>query len=226
MVGYWPVKVVLENVAHAYGSREGRRLALSVRELSVDSGAHVCLVGRSGSGKTTLLNVLSGVLVPTSGRVNVGGVDLFSLNEPARDALRARSIGCVFQTFNLLAGLSALENLTLAQRFAGIEAQAAKRRALELLELLGLGGRAGALPGQLSVGEQQRVAIARAVSKSPGLVLADEPTASLDDDNADAAIDLLLETCARSTLVVVTHDPRLIRRFPTPTDMAALAVPS
>jgi putative ABC transport system ATP-binding protein len=222
MVGFGSVKVVLENVAHAYGSPAGRRHALSVRELHVDSGAHVCLVGRSGSGKTTLLNILSGVLVPTSGRVSVGEVDLFSLNEPQRDALRARSIGCVFQTFNLLPGLSALENLTLAQRFAGIQAQAARRRALELLELLGLGDRADALPGELSVGEQQRVAIARAVSKSPGLVLADEPTASLDDANADAAIELLLGTCAQSTLVVVTHDPRLIRRFPTPTDMAEL----
>lgn len=183
----------------------------------------MCLVGRSGSGKSTLLNVLSGVLVPTSGRVNLGGIELFSLSEPARDALRSRSIGCVFQTFNLLAGLSALENLTLAQRFAGIPASAARRRALELLEQLGLAERAAALPGELSVGEQQRVAIARAVSKSPGLVLADEPTASLDDDNAAAAIDLLLQACARSTLVVVTHDPRLIRRFPAPTDMAELA---
>jgi putative ABC transport system ATP-binding protein len=220
------VKVVLENVTHAYGSSAGRQPALRVRELCVDSGAHVCLVGRSGSGKTTLLNVLSGVLVPTSGRVNVGGIDLFSLNEPERDALRARSIGCVFQTFNLLTGLSALENLTLAQRFAGVQAQAAKRRGLELLDLLGLRDRADALPGELSVGEQQRVAIARAVSKSPGLVLADEPTASLDDDNANAAIDLLLETCARSTLLVVTHDPRLIRRFPTPTDMTELGAAS
>jgi putative ABC transport system ATP-binding protein len=220
------VKVVLENVTHAYGAPAGRRPALSVRQLSVDSGAHVCLVGRSGSGKTTLLNVLSGVLVPTSGRVNVGGLDLFSLNEPQRDALRARSIGCVFQTFNLLAGLSALENLTLAQRFAGIQAQPAKRRALELLDQLGLRDRADALPGELSVGEQQRVAIARAVSKSPGLVLADEPTASLDDDNAAAAIELLLATCAQSTLVVVTHDPRLICRFPRPTDMAELMTTS
>jgi ABC-type lipoprotein export system ATPase subunit len=197
-----------------------------VRQLAIDSGAHVCLVGRSGSGKTTLLNVLCGVLVPTAGRVVLGGTDLFALSEAARDALRSRSIGCVFQTFNLLPGLSALENLTLAQRFAGISSQAARRRAEELLELLGLRERAAALPSELSVGEQQRVAIARAVSKSPALVLADEPTASLDDDNASAAIDLLLETCARSTLVVVTHDPRVIRRFPEPTDMAELSAPS
>src|SRR5688572_16315786 len=122
VLGCWLLKVELENVTHAYGSRAlppGRRPALSVRGLSIESGEHVCLVGRSGSGKTTLLNVLSGVLVPTSGRVRLGHTDLFALSEPARDALRARSIGCVFQTLNLLGGLSAQENLTLAQRFAG-----------------------------------------------------------------------------------------------------------
>jgi putative ABC transport system ATP-binding protein len=221
-----PLKVELQDVRHVYRSHSGPRDALRIAELQIESGAHTCLVGRSGSGKTTLLNVLCGVLAPTSGRVVLGGTDLFALSEPARDALRSRSIGCVFQTFNLLGGLSALENLTLAQRFAGISAQQARRRADELLELLGLRDRAGALPSELSVGEQQRVAIARAVSKSPGLVLADEPTASLDDDNAALAIELLFETCARSTLVVVTHDPRLIRRFPAAIDMAALSVSS
>ncbi len=219
------VKVVLEDVSHGYGAGPGARSVVNVPALQIESGAHLCLVGRSGSGKTTLLNILCGVLVPSSGRVTLGGDDLFSLSEPARDALRARSIGCVFQTLNLLDGLSALENLTLAQRFAGISASQARRRAFELLELLGLQDRAGALPFELSVGEQQRVAIARAVSKAPGLVLADEPTASLDDDNAGAAIDLLLEACARSTLVVATHDARLIRRFPSPTTMAELSAP-
>jgi putative ABC transport system ATP-binding protein len=217
------VKVSIKGLTHVYASGAERRTALEVGRLALERGAHLCLVGRSGSGKTTLLNVLCGVLLPTRGRVLLDDTDLFSLSEPARDALRARSIGCIFQTFNLLDGLTALENLTLAQRFAGISAVQARRRADELLELLGLRDRAGARPTELSVGEQQRVAIARAVSKSPGLVLADEPTASLDDANADAAIELLLATCAGSTLVVVSHDARLIRRFALTQNMSELS---
>jgi putative ABC transport system ATP-binding protein len=199
------------------------RAALRVRELSLAEDSHVCLVGSSGSGKTTLLNVLAGVLVPSAGQVRLGDTDLFALSEPARDHFRARHIGCVFQTLNLLQGLSALENLTLAQHFAGIPEAQAKARARELLEQLGLGDRADARPSQLSLGEQQRVAIARAVSKRPALVLADEPTASLDDDNARAAIDLLLDTCKASTLIVASHDARLIERFSDVRPLASLA---
>jgi putative ABC transport system ATP-binding protein len=217
------VKIAIDGLLHVYAQRSERRTALDIRRLSIDEGAHVCLSGRSGSGKTTLLNILCGVLVPTAGRVYLGDTDLFSLSEPERDVLRSRSIGCIFQTFNLLDGLSALENLTLAQRFAGISANQARRRADELLELLGLRDRAGARPPELSVGEQQRVAIARAVSKAPSLVLADEPTASLDDENAHAAIELLLTTCESSTLVVVTHDARLIARFASATNLAELS---
>jgi putative ABC transport system ATP-binding protein len=217
------LKVRIEDLTHVYAAGAERRPALDVRRLSIARGSRLCLVGRSGSGKTTLLNILCGVLLPTKGRVYLGDTDLFSLSESARDALRSRSIGCIFQTFNLLDGLSAFENLTLAQRFAGIGAGQARRRADELLELLGLRDRAGARPPELSVGEQQRVAIARAVSKAPGLVLADEPTASLDDDNARAAIDLLLETCANSTLVVVSHDARLIQRFAATQSMTELS---
>ena len=164
------MNVFLEGVRHAYA---GGRAALAVGRLVIGSGERVCLVGRSGSGKTTLLNVLAGVLVPSAGRVRLGEVELSTLREPERDALRARSIGCVFQTFNLLEQLSALENLTLAQRFAGIASEPARRRARELLTELGLGEREGARPSELSLGEQQRLAIARAVSKRPSLVLAD-----------------------------------------------------
>jgi putative ABC transport system ATP-binding protein len=220
------LKVRIEDLMHVYARARGQRAALDIRGLQIESGSHLCLVGRSGSGKTTLLNILCGVLRPTTGRVFLGEVELSGLSEAERDRLRARSIGCIFQTFNLLDGLSALENLTLAQRFAGISQNHALRRAEELLELLGLGDSASARPPELSVGEQQRLAIARAVSKAPGLVLADEPTASLDDENASAAIDLLFQTCAGSTLVVVTHDARLIQRFPTATPMASLTAAS
>jgi ABC-type lipoprotein export system ATPase subunit len=217
------VNISIEGLRHVYSGCREPRPALHIRDLQIESGSHRCLVGRSGSGKTTLLNILCGVLVPTSGSVRLGGVDLFALKEAERDALRSRSIGCVFQTFNLLDGLSAHENLTLGQRFAGIPQAKARARADELLEQLGLADRASARPPELSVGEQQRLAIARAVSKGPSLVLADEPTASLDDENAALAIDLLLETCKGSTLLVVTHDARVIERFGTAQNMAELS---
>lgn len=221
------MKVRIQALQHVYGSRRGHqrpaRAALDVAHLELESRSHLCLVGSSGSGKSTLLNILAGILVPTAGEVYLGETNLFSLTEARRDTLRSRSIGCVFQTLNLLQGLSAMENLTLAQRFAGIPAAEARKRAHELLEMLGLLDRADARPSELSVGEQQRVAIARAVSKHPALVLADEPTASLDDENARAAIDLLLEACATSTLVVATHDARVTSRFGSVCELGSLS---
>jgi ABC-type lipoprotein export system ATPase subunit len=215
------VNICLRNLRHSYGPH-GLRAALAVLSLDVTARSQLCLVGSSGSGKSTLLNILAGVLVPTAGQVLLGEQDLFALSEVDRDRFRAQHIGCVFQSLNLLQGLSVVENLLLAQRFAGIPAVRARRQALELLERLGLAERAHARPTQLSLGEQQRVAIARAVCKQPALVLADEPTASLDDRNARAAIDLLLETCQQSTLLVASHDQRLIDRFQNVVSLAEL----
>lgn len=217
------MKVELQQLRHSYGPRATGRAALVVDALQIEAESALCLVGSSGSGKTTLLNILAGVLVPSSGRVQIAEQDLFALSEAERDSFRARHIGCVFQTLNLLQGLSVLENLTLAQRFAGIAAGQARRKGLELLEQLGLGERARARPAQLSLGEQQRVAIARAVCKAPGLVLADEPTASLDDGNTAAAIDLLVQSCRHSTLIVASHDARVIGRFERVVSLAELA---
>jgi putative ABC transport system ATP-binding protein len=217
------LKLSIQSVQHVYPGAPAGRAAVRVARLEVESRAKSCLVGSSGSGKTTLLHIVAGILVPSAGHVWLGETDVFGLSEAERDGWRARHVGCVFQTFNLLQSLSALENLTLAQRFAGIAAETAKRRALELLEQLNLADRAHARPAQLSVGEQQRVAIARAVSKTPALLLADEPTASLDDENAAAALDLLLATSADSTLLVASHDPRLIARFSAVQPLASLA---
>ncbi len=216
------MQVHVQGLRHLYGGPGPGRVALDVVELRVESHAKLCLIGGSGSGKTTLLNVLAGVLVPSAGEVVVGEQSLFRLSEAERDIFRARHVGCVFQTLNLLLGLSVLENLTLAQHFAGISPAPAQRRALELLEQLGLAERARARPVELSLGEQQRVAIARAVCKGPGLLLADEPTASLDDENARAAIDVLFDTCRSSTLIVASHDARLIERFEFVQPLAAL----
>lgn len=216
------MNVRLRNLRHSYGPH-GLRAALAISALDVASRSQLCLVGSSGSGKSTLLHILAGVLVPSAGQVSIDGQELYALSEVQRDRLRARHIGCVFQTLNLLQGLSVLENLTLAQRFAGIAPAPARRQAVALLERLGLGTRAEARPAQLSLGEQQRVAIARAVCKRPALVLADEPTASLDDANASAAIDLLLDSCRDSTLLVTSHDQRLLTRFQTVLPLAQLA---
>jgi putative ABC transport system ATP-binding protein len=215
------LKLSVQGLEHIYPGSAGA--AVCVGRLDVESRGKVCLVGSSGSGKTTLLHIVAGILVPSSGRVTLGETDVFGLSEVERDGWRARHVGCVFQTFNLLQSLSALENLTLAQRFAGIAAEAARRRAFELLEQLKLADRAHARPAQLSAGEQQRVAIARALSKAPALVLADEPTASLDDENAAAALDLLLATSAESTLLVASHDARLIARFESVQPLVSLA---
>lgn len=178
----------------------------------VRPGEQVALFGRSGCGKSTLLHVLSGVLSPTAGRVRVCGTDLAALNEAARDAFRAREIGYVFQSLNLLPGYTALENVLLGATFAR---RADRSSAVSLLKTMGLAGRMDHPPSALSLGEQQRVAVARALVKEPALVLADEPTASLDPRSSAQVIELLQSACrgCGSTLVLVTHEMEILERF-------------
>ncbi len=188
---------------------------LNIPQLDVASGEDVCLVGSSGSGKTTLLNILAGITLPSSGSVHHDNTDICSLSEVRRDHFRAENIGYVFQTFNLLQGLSSLENVLLAMTFGGLKGKAARERALNLLERVGLSHRSDARPATLSVGEQQRVAIARALANSPRVVLADEPTANLDESIGDEVIGLLKEVTAteHSSLILVTHEENVRRRF-------------
>jgi putative ABC transport system ATP-binding protein len=196
----------VKSLSHRYGART----ALRVDGFALARGEHCALIGPSGSGKTTLLHVLAGILPPADGEVRLDGEDLY---RPARDdRWRGARIGVVPQKLHLLGGLSALDNVRIAQYFAGSVDGGAAR---ELLAALGLGDRFDAKPGELSLGQQQRVAIARAVVNRPWLLLADEPTSSLDDANAAAAIDLLLAAAERagSLLVVATHDARIRGRF-------------
>lgn len=197
------------------GARGGTIPVLDIPELVIDDGRQVCLVGGSGSGKTTLLNVLAGITLPGSGRVYHGETEITSIPEADRDHFRARNIGFVFQTFNLLQSLTALENVLVAQTFAGNRDSGAAGRARELLERMGLGDRLHSRPATLSVGEQQRVAIARAVANAPQVVLADEPTANLDERNSDEVLALLREVSAEAgnTLVLVTHEERVRTLF-------------
>ncbi len=172
----------------------------------------VAIVGASGSGKSTLLSIMAGLDVPTTGTVKLGGVDLFSLDEDGRAALRGERLGFVFQSFQLMAHLTALENVMLPLELRGD--REARQRATDMLERVGLGGRLSHYPRLLSGGEQQRVALARAFVIEPALLLADEPTGSLDHATGESVMALMLELnrAAGTTLVLVTHDPALAAR--------------
>jgi putative ABC transport system ATP-binding protein len=178
-------------------------------DLEVTSGDVVAVVGASGSGKSTLLAILAGLDTPTAGSVTLEGADLFSLDEDERAELRGRSVGFVFQSFQLLPSLTALENVMLPLELSGSE-EAAKM-ARQMLERVGLGERLQHYPKHLSGGEQQRVALARAFVVRPKLLFADEPTGSLDAESGAAVIELLFEMNREfgTTLILVTHDEQL-----------------
>ena len=179
---------------------------------SVNPGETVAIVGGSGSGKSTLLGLLAGLDTPSAGRVRLDGADLFALDEDARAALRGAHMGFVFQSFQLLPGLTALENVMLPLELAGI--LDAAERARDHLASVGLAARARHRPDQLSGGEQQRVALARAFAASPRILLADEPTGNLDARTGGQVIDLMFELNARqgASLIIVTHDAALAER--------------
>lgn len=204
----------LKNVQKTYVEPDGTRLQiLNVPEFQVQPEEQMVLVGRSGSGKTTLLHIIAGIRTPTAGSVQLDGLDLARLSEQARDRVRAEKIGYVFQTFNLLAAFSALENVLLGMTFA--RGRKNRSRAQELLDRVGLAHRMAHKPAALSVGEQQRVAVARALANRPRLLLADEPTANVDQSNQDKIIDLIRATCAEEkiALIMVTHSMEVAGRF-------------
>ncbi|MFV8823185.1 ABC transporter ATP-binding protein [Thauera sp. WH-2] len=179
---------------------------------AVSAGESVAIVGASGSGKSTLLGLLAGLDVPARGTVRLQGQDLFALDEDARAALRGEAIGFVFQSFQLLPALTALENVMLPLELAG--ADAARTVATQWLERVGLGSRLRHYPKHLSGGEQQRVALARAFAPNPRVLLADEPTGNLDAETGKSIIELMfsLNREAGTTLILVTHDESLARR--------------
>lgn len=197
-----------------------------VGHFELAQGEMALLRGHSGSGKTTLLGLVAGLLEPTLGRVEIAGQDLHELRGGARDRFRGRHLGLVFQTFNLLHGFSAMENVLAGLMFSEIPRKEHDARARALLERLGI-ERVDARPEELSVGQQQRVAVARAVAARPTLVLADEPTASLDPENADVAIELIKGACveAGAALLCVSHDPAASAHFERVEDLAVLAEP-
>jgi len=183
-----------------------------IPRFEMEARAQVALSGPSGTGKTTFLHLIAGILVPDSGKLVLDGVEMSGLAEPARDRLRATSIGYIFQTFNLLQGFTALENVLLGMSFGP---GADRSRAEALLRRVGLGDRLDHFPRQLSTGQQQRIAVARALANRPKLVLADEPTGNLDAANAREALALIRGACAEdgAALLLVSHDPGVLASF-------------
>lgn len=206
-----PLALEVKNVVKTFQSDSGEIRAVDDVSFAVEAGEFVALVGPSGSGKTTMLSILAALLTPTSGEVCIDGVDLAQMSETERVVLRRQKIGFTFQSNNLIPYLTAQENVELMIRLNNRFDRAAKVRSSELLSRLGLGERLNNLPGQMSGGQQQRVAIARALIHAPTVVLADEPTASLDTERAFQVVQTFQALIHENNRagIMVTHDLRM-----------------
>jgi putative ABC transport system ATP-binding protein len=206
-----PSMIELLQVSKSYGHGDAEVQALHEVSLAALQGEMVAVMGPSGSGKSTLLTIAGTLEAPTTGEVLIAGQPVRNMSKAAQAQLRRRTIGYVFQDFNLLPGLTAAENVSLPLELDGMSARRARHAALAALDELGLGGRAAHYPDQLSGGERQRVAIARAMVGDRQLVLADEPSGALDSVNGEAVMQLLYGACKNDgmTAIVVTHDAQL-----------------
>lgn len=201
--------LTISNISLGYQGKE----VLHLPDISLARGSQSLIVGESGSGKTTLLYSIAGLLDVINGNIIINDTDITTLTESERDHFRSKNIGIIFQTLHLIKSLTVLENILLASYVAEVQQQ--KERALELLEKLGIADKAHQLPMALSQGQSQRVAIARSVLNHPELLLADEPTSSLDDRSCEAVITLLKQVAQEnnSTLIIATHDNRVKSHF-------------
>jgi len=214
--------LVVKDLKKSYESPDGERLTIvDVPAFSLGAGEQVALRGASGTGKTTFLNLIAGILTADGGEIEVAGKSMTDGGETDRDRLRGSSIGYIFQTFNLLQGFTALENVELGMMFGrGIDLGVAEK----LLGRVGLANRLHYRPRQLSVGQQQRVAVARALAGRPALVLADEPTGNLDRSHSRGALSLIREVCLESgaALLLVSHDEEVLAQFERSEDLARI----
>ena len=207
-------KIEIRGVKKSYMTGTTRVTALTGVDLDLEPGESVAIVGVSGCGTTTLLNLLGGVDVPDEGAIRVGDQDIAKLNERGLEQYRLHSAGFVFQFFNLIPSLTAMENLELNMTLAGMAKSERDDRAMELLKIVGMAGHARKKPDQLSGGEQQRVAIAAALANDPVVLLGDEPTGNLDTRNAESITSLLVSLGEDygKTVFIATHDPRVAAR--------------
>jgi len=219
--------VLLERVIKSYRAPDGSAVdVLNIDRFELAPAEHVALVGGSGTGKTTLLHTIAGIVTPDAGKVLVGEPgrmsDLVDLSEPARDVFRGQNIGYIFQTHHLLPGFTAIENVLLGMSFTGRKVDHAWAK--HLLIEVGLGERLDYKPSKLSLGQQQRVAVARALANRPKLVLADEPTGSLDPTTAAQVLTLIRQLCTEvsAALILVTHDMKIAGQFPRVVQLSEL----
>ena len=201
------------SISKAFGSGPSKQQVLQDVSLSISGGSFSAIVGRSGSGKSTLLNIIAGLETADSGEITVCGANISNMSQEALAALRLRSVGLIFQFFNLLPTLTLAENVAIAGYLAGDRGQESERRAKALLEEVGLGAQMNRLPNEVSGGETQRAAIARALMNSPKLLLADEPTGSLDRRSSDQVLEIFqgLMRNRGVAILLVTHDPEVER---------------
>jgi len=205
------VVLKVENIVKVFESAAGRVAALRGVNLSIRKGEFVAIVGPSGSGKSTLLNMIGALDRPTSGRVIINGVDVFSLSDSELATMRNHLIGFIFQSYNLINRTTVLKNVELPAILSGMEGSKKEQRAMKILDVLGISDKAKYKPASLSGGQQQRVAIARALMNDPAMILADEPTGNLDTKTGQEVFDLLrmLSNKFRRTIVMVTHNSEL-----------------
>ncbi len=214
--------VEMKDIEMIYETWSEKTKVLDIPQFDIDIGEQIAIFGPSGSGKSTLLHIMSGLLLPTQGSVKVCGEFVHKLSEAQRDHFRSRNIGYIFQTFNLLQGYTAMENVLMGMTFS--PGKADRAAAKKLLEQVGLGGKMKRRPYHLSFGEQQRVSVARAIANKPKLILADEPTGSLDPHNSVEIIKLLKEICKEHgcSLVIVSHNMDMISFFEHTVDFKKL----
>ncbi len=205
--------LTIKNLQKSFKNADGETShIINIPEFYFSENYRLAVSGQSGSGKSTFLNLIAGIISADRGEILFNDVNISSLSESKRDSFRSQNIGYVFQTFNLLQGFSAIENVLLGMMFAG---NSDKQKAEALLHKVGLAKKINNKPSELSVGEQQRVAIARAVANSPQLILADEPTANLDAKNGELAIELIKNICEENkiSLILVSHEAEIINKF-------------
>jgi putative ABC transport system ATP-binding protein len=205
--------IVTQNVSKTYGKPPLQVFALRETNLCIKQGDYIAIIGPSGSGKSTLMNLLGCLDKPTSGNIFIDGSDVSTLNENELAKIRREKIGFIFQKYNLIPTLNALENVELSMGFAGVDSQTRTKKAKQLLELVELSKRLTHKPSEMSGGEQQRVAIARALANNPSIILADEPTGNVDSKSGENIMNILEEVNRKGeTIIVVTHNMAIAQR--------------